>query len=150
MVIGVLVIFLMLVIFGFGVFAVIEGIRCREMFTVVVGLIFIGIVIIPILTGLYDSYQKGNATLKTEDVVLQVAEKKYTPEHTQIIPNGKSFTTVYHSESWNVTFTDGENVQVIDDEGLYNALNEGDKIKGYKDTYVKSNNSIYKVELRLK
>ncbi|MDU3410157.1 hypothetical protein [Clostridium sp.] len=151
MIIVSLVIIFCIAILGFGLFFTIEGIKENMWFTTFFGIIFMLVVLVPFTLSIYDGYQKGNATLTTEEVILTVSNKKHSSAWTQVISTGKTINTVHHPESWDISFIDDENnSKTIDNESLFESLNQGDKIEGYRDTYTKKNGEIYKIELRIK
>lgn len=146
-----LVIIFCIAVLGFGVFFTIEGIRENMWFISVFGVILMLLIIVPFTLSIYDNYQKENSVLTTEDVILVVADKKHSSAWTQVISSGKTVSTIHHPESWDISFVDDkENSKTIDKASLFEALNQGDKIEGYRDTYTKKNGEVYKIELRIK
>lgn len=97
----------------------------------------------------YDTYETSNCTEISQTVKAEVINKEYKPEWIQIISTGKTTTSVIYPEEWDITITDKDIKQIIDNKALYNALNTGDKIEATKTTWTKKNGDIYKKELSI-
>ncbi|WP_061330236.1 hypothetical protein [Clostridium botulinum] len=140
-----------LVLIGFyAIYTLIQGIKEGDVFVC-----FICVIIILITLGLplgafYDYTQDSKATKDIIPVVLEIENKEHRNAYTQVISNGKSTSCIYHAEQNNIIVTDGENEETIDNIKLYNALNKGDKVKGYKTLYKKKNGEIYNIKLKVK
>lgn len=150
---GALEIFLFILLFftvALGVYFLIGGIKEGEWLISILGVFLVSIILIPVGFGIFDEYQKNNSIITREEIVLIVSDKDHDSAWTQVISTGKSVSTIHHPEEWDVSFTDGETINTIDDESLYGSLEVGDKVEGYRDTYTKKNGEVYKVELKIK
>ena len=129
-----------------GVKVVVNGVKDKVIF----GLFIVGLVVVPIVYTVAAKNEKQETTVMTEEVTLTVSGKKYEPANNQIIPVGETSSVITYPESWKVTFTDGATNKTVDDYDLFNSLDVGDEVEGYRDTYKKMNGEINTFKLRLK
>ncbi|GAA0083342.1 hypothetical protein [Clostridium sp. CTA-6] len=140
--------FLLIILMGTTI--LVEGFKDRSIFSISIGLIAILIGIGLPLGKFYDYNQDSKATKDIMPTILKIENKEHKNAYTQVVFNGKSTSCIYHAEQNNIIVTDGENEETIDNITLYNALNKGDKVKGYKILYKKKNGEIYKIKLKVK
>lgn len=127
-----------------------EGIEYGDGFIIFVGVAIISIFVICIGKIAYDKVQIKNSTVAVENVTLEVISKSYSPSYTQVIPNGKTSTVMTHSEAWDVLFQDDQGHTLsLDDRIIFESLEIGDKIEGFRDIYTKKNGEVYKIILRI-
>lgn len=149
-VVGAFLIILLIFMLCLGLYFFLDGIREGEGVITMLGAFLVCIVVIPIGVGVYEDNQKENSILTREEIVLTVSDKDHDSAWTQVISTGKTTSTIYHPEEWDISFTDGESTRAIDDEALFNSLELGDKVEGYRDTYTKENGEVFKIELKIK
>lgn len=133
---------------GSGVF--IKGMKEKDVSLTVLGLFIVAITTTPLVTMSYDIYQKEKATLNRECATLIVVDKNHQPRKSNMMFADDILIPIQSSEQWNVVFTDGEHTKTINDETLFNMLEIGNKVEGYKDTYIKKNGKLYTIELSIK
>ncbi|BAO04821.1 uncharacterized protein CBO05P1_102 [Clostridium botulinum B str. Osaka05] len=145
-----IIISVLLLIGFYAIYGLIQGIKQGDAFICFLCIITILITLGLPLGAFYEHIQDTKATKDMMPIILKIENKEHKNAWTQVIYNGKTTSCIYHAEQNNIIVTDGENEETIDNIKLYNALNKGDKVKGYKILYKKKNGEIYKTELKIK
>lgn len=149
-IIGSLLVTAAIVILGASIQLLKDGIEYRDGFIIFIAVVMISFLVITTGMITYDKVQMKNSTVIVENVTLEVISKSYSPSYTQVIPSGKTSTVMTHSESWDVLFQDEQGHTLsLDDRIVFESLEIGDKIEGFRDIYTKKNGEVYKIILRI-
>ena len=134
---------------GLGIYATMIGVQERGCFSIVLGLFFTLIVVLPLSYLGYDTYEKSNCVIKSEIVNPCVINKEHINSYTIIISTGKSCVPITYSEKYNITFKYKDVITTINNEQLYNQINIGEVEPMELKIYTQHNGKIYNEELEI-
>ena len=96
--------------------------------------------------GLIPEFEKVNAITESKIVEVVVVNKEYTPSRTMVITSGKVTVPVRKSPKYEITISDGEHTDTLDNKELYDQVEIGDKFNMQKLIYKNRKGEIIDVD----
>lgn len=106
------------------------GIGLIIIFLLIVLLVLLLYLIYEMFSGIWQQKKIDLATneIITEERVMIIRDKSYTPPSTSLMPVGKVLVPITSSAEYNVKLRDSNSYKIIDDSWIYNNYRVGDSI----------------------
>lgn len=115
---------------------------------VILIILFIGLGIWNVYNAVY--VKINTAEVVEENIFVTVVKKDYQASYTTFSRTGKILTPIYHSVSYDVYLRYGEKEFSIDDEKLYNRVNENEKIPAKLTKYLSKAGEVLDTDIEIK